>query len=135
MKIISLSPKDDYGKQLYKELDDYNLQFGVDTAIHEDFLFAMQDDNGKLLGGIQGRIFSGWLLIYSLYSTREVKGIGTQLMDHIEQFARNKNCKGIQLTTFEFQAPEFYKKRGYEIYGELSGFVGDYKNIYMKKLL
>lgn len=135
MNIVSLPPKDDYGKQLYKDLDDYNSQFGVDTSVHEDFLFVLQDDAGNKLGGIQGRIFSGWLLIYCLYSTRNVKGVGTRLLEHTEQFARDKHCKGIQLTTFEFQAPDFYKKHGYEIYAELPNFVGNYKNIYMKKML
>lgn len=134
MKIVSVSPKDPYSDLIYKQLDDYNAQFGAQTHDHEDFVFVAKDDNDNFLGGAQGRIFSEWLCLYSLYSTRTEKGVGTKLMDHIEQFAKDKKCKGIQLSTFEFQAPEFYKKRGYEVYGELPDFAGSYKNIYLKKI-
>lgn len=134
MKIISLNPDHPYGNALYELLDDYNSQFGVDTRKHEDFLFVIKDDQDHIIGGAQGRIFSDWLNIYSLFSDRSVKGIGTLLMDHVENYAKNKNCKGVHLTTFEFQAPEFYQKRGYEIYGEIENFAGNYKNVYMKKV-
>ncbi len=133
LKIISVPANDPYSDKIYKALDDYNAQFGADTHGHEDFVFVMHDDNGDFLGGAQGRIFSEWLCLYSLYSTRAVPGVGTRLMDHVEAFAREKKCKGVQLSSFEFQAPDFYKKRGYDVYGEVENFAGAYKNIYLKK--
>ena len=35
-----------------------------------------------------------------------------------QEFAKENNCIGVQLDTWNFQAPEFYKKLGYIVWGE-----------------
>lgn len=137
MKIVALPPDGPDSDALYKALNTFSAEHGHNTRKRENttYLFVLRDDQGKFLGGIQGGIYGGWLDIYTLYSTREIKGVGTRLMDHVENYARENNCKGVKLVTYEFQAPEFYRKRGYEIYGELEDLVENYTNIYMKKVL
>ncbi len=44
------------------------------------------------------------------------KGIGTQLIKQTEKWAKSKSqLKYISLVTCNFQAPEFYKKCGFEL--------------------
>jgi hypothetical protein len=39
------------------------------------------------------------------------------------------------LDTFSFQAPDFYKKLGYEVFGELQDFPHGHQRYFMKKRL
>lgn len=41
--------------------------------------------------------------------------IGTKLIEAVENHFKNKGFENINLTTYAFQAPAFYKKRGFEI--------------------
>ena len=42
-------------------------------------------------------------------------GLGSRLVRTVEGTYRGKGYEFVTLTTFEFQAPEFYKKLGYEV--------------------
>ena len=41
--------------------------------------------------------------------------IGSKLIETVENFYRNKGFENINLTTYSFQAPDFYKKCGFEV--------------------
>lgn len=43
------------------------------------------------------------------------KGVGRALLNQVEAHFRNQNFTNINLVTNAFQAPEFYKKCGYEL--------------------
>ena len=43
------------------------------------------------------------------------KHIGSKLIETVEDFYKNKGFENINLTTYGFQAPEFYKKCGFEV--------------------
>ena len=43
------------------------------------------------------------------------KHIGTKLIETVENHFKNKEFENINLTTYSFQAPEFYKKCGFEV--------------------
>ena len=60
---------------------------------------------------------------------------GSKLLDVVEKEGRSKGCTISYTDTFTWQAPEFYKKRGYEIYGKLENFPkGNYLLYFFKKL-
>lgn len=42
-------------------------------------------------------------------------GIGSQLLEEFERRCRAAGCHRLTLETAEYQAPEFYRKRGFEI--------------------
>lgn len=48
---------------------------------------------------------------------------------------KTRRCKWVLLNTFSFQAPEFYKKFGYQIFGVLDNFFPGHKRYYLKKSL
>jgi len=53
----------------------------------------------------------------------------------MESIAVDKKCKLIYLNTFGFQAPEFYKKMGYELFGLLEECINGYNQYFFKKEL
>ncbi|MCK4566881.1 MAG: GNAT family N-acetyltransferase, partial [Candidatus Thorarchaeota archaeon] len=57
------------------------------------------------------------LEIVTMNAIEKNKGIGTALLDEIENLAKQKNCKRLWLITTNdnVDALRFYQKRGYEI--------------------
>ncbi len=60
---------------------------------------------------------------------------GSKLIKIAEEEAVRRGCALAYTDTFTWQAPEFYKKNGYTIYGELDDFpVGNSLYYFVKKL-
>jgi GNAT superfamily N-acetyltransferase len=63
------------------------------------------------------------------------RGYGRQLLARAEEEARTRGAKNIYLDTFSFQSPDFYKKQGYEIFGELDDYPAGHQRFFLKKHL
>jgi len=74
-------------------------------------------DNEQFVGGIYGNFQFEYLFINILFVNKKYRGkrIASKLMHMIESEAVKRGVTNIYLTTFEFQAANFYKKRGYEV--------------------
>lgn len=96
---------------------------------------VLKDENGKIYGGLIGKIYRSCLGIEILWVDEELRGsgYGKKLLDHAEASAISAGCKFVHLDTFSFQAPEFYKKNGYMIFGVLEGYPDGAKRYYLKK--
>lgn len=42
-------------------------------------------------------------------------GLGSALLEHVEELARRDGCTTASVDTFSFQAPDFYPLHGYEV--------------------
>lgn len=73
--------------------------------------------DGKRVGLLTYNIVNEDLEIVTMNAVEERKGIGTALLDEIENLAKQKNCKRLWLITTNdnVDALRFYQKRGYEI--------------------
>jgi GNAT superfamily N-acetyltransferase len=100
-------------------------------------LLVIRDANGDILGGVRGRVAYGWLRIDMLWvrETMRGSGVGTMLLQAAERAALVRGCHSVHLDTFEFQAPEFYRARGYELFGVLDDYPDGEKHYYFKKRL
>jgi ribosomal protein S18 acetylase RimI-like enzyme len=63
------------------------------------------------------------------------RGFGRQLLALAEEEARQRGAEYAYLDTFSFQAPDFYKKQGYEIFGELPDFPPGHQRYFLSKKL
>lgn len=97
----------------------------------------VRNDQGEILGGLYGRFFYQWLFIELLSVPEQGRGqgIGSRLMQMAEDMAREKECIGIWLDTFDFQAPQFYKKLGYSELGQIVDYPPGHKRFFFQKRL
>jgi GNAT superfamily N-acetyltransferase len=74
----------------------------------------VRDEHGEIGGGLYGQVFYQWWCIYLLALPAQARGqgLGSRLMQMAEDPAREKANIGLRLDSYEFQAPEFYKKLG-----------------------
>jgi len=61
--------------------------------------------------------------------------------DWAAAYSRPENTWGgiedvmVHLTTYSFQAPDFYERHGYERFGELDDYPGDQSLVFLRKRL
>ncbi|AWM91574.1 GNAT family N-acetyltransferase [Pseudomonas sp. 31-12] len=132
----SLNPTDEERQAILLPLRAYNAsKAGVSTQ--ETFALLVRDDNGEILGGLYGRVFYQWMFIELLSVPEQARGqgLGSKLMRMAEDLAREKACVGVWLDTFDFQAPEFYKKLGYSELGQIVDYPPGHKRLFFQKRL
>ena len=105
--------------------------------LRKDVHLLLRDEEDVLVGGLIGVIYRGCLAIEILYIDEHHRNNnhGERLMNSAEEIARKEGCHFIHLDTFSFQAPGFYTKMGYQIFGTLEGYTEDIKRYYLKKEL
>ena len=93
-------------------------------------------DQERIVAGLAGETYSGWLFIKYLWVSDGLrgKGIGRKLMAGGEDRALERGCHSAWVDTFSFQAPGFYRKLGYEVFGELD-WSPDFKRFFLRKRL
>ncbi|MBO5652620.1 MAG: GNAT family N-acetyltransferase [Clostridia bacterium] len=104
---------------------------------HTPLQMVERDANGEVIGGVLGGTYWGWLYVDILWVKEEHrgKGIGTKLLSEAEKEAVRRGCHHVHLDTMSWQAPEFYKKQGYEVIGVLPDIPsGNQKYLLMKAL-
>ena len=74
-------------------------------------------ENNELIGLITGHSYYKEVHIGDLivYEEHRNKHIGTKLMQSVEEYFKDKGFENMNLTTYNFQAPEFYKKCGFKV--------------------
>ena len=104
------------GDFIHNEFTRYGIQNGV-TLNYDEFCFAAENADGKIIGIITGRAYYNEVHIGDLIVAENHRGsgVGSQLVRAVEKEYRNKGYDVITLTSFGFQAPEFYKKLGYSV--------------------
>ncbi|MFF2215275.1 GNAT family N-acetyltransferase [Streptomyces antibioticus] len=76
------------------------------------------DAGGALAGGLVGHTWAGWLHVTYLWVDERHRGtgLGARLLAEAERVAReDRDCRHARLETWDFQAPGFYRKQGYEV--------------------
>ena len=103
------------GEFVGKEFAAYSTSKEVELN-YDDFCFTAEDEKGKLIGVITGRAYYNEVHIGDLIVDGSVRrgGIGSRLVHAVEDEYKGRGYKKLTLTTFGFQAPEFYRKLGFE---------------------
>jgi ribosomal protein S18 acetylase RimI-like enzyme len=99
--------------------------------------FFLRNKRGEVLGGVTGHVWAGWIHINYLWVTEMLRGQrnGTRLMDAAESFAVERGAANATLETMSYQAPGFYRKRGYVVFGQLDDYPTGHTKFYLRKNL
>ena len=119
MKIIKVNLDEDT-----ERIDDFINEAFTDYALvnevalnFEEYCFIAEDDEGKVIGSITGRAYYNEVHIGDLIIDKDHRrlNLGSKLVKTVEEAYKGKGYDKITLTTFGFQAPDFYKKLGYTL--------------------
>ncbi|MFJ3551670.1 GNAT family N-acetyltransferase [Streptomyces sp. NPDC090114] len=78
----------------------------------------VSDANGELAGGLVGHTWTTWLHVTHLWvdDRHRGAGLGSRLLAKAEHLAATERaCAASRVETWDFQAPDFYRRRGYEV--------------------
>jgi GNAT superfamily N-acetyltransferase len=133
---LTKNPTPEEEQAILLPLRAYNASKAGTTA-SKPFALLVRDDQDAVLGGLYGRMFYQWMYIELLVMPEQGRGqgLGSKLMHMAEELARENECLGIWLDTFDFQAPEFYKKLGFSEFGEIADYPPGHKRHFMQKRL
>ncbi len=117
-------------------IHNYNMQAAGD-AKGQRICFALQAPDESIAGGVLGVIYWDWLYVDLMWIKEEQRGCGygSRLLALIEDEARQRGARHAFLDTFSFQAPDFYKKHGYRVFGELADFPAGQTRYFLTKEL
>ncbi len=116
-------------------LHQFNFAVTGRTEVHPITLF-IRDAGRVVQGGLLGYVWGEWLHIEYLWMAEACRGrgLGGQLLERAEREAAGFGARGAYLSTFDFQAPEFYKSRGYEVFGTLTGYPPGHADYHLRKV-
>ncbi len=119
-------------------LDERIYEYNVAATGFRDgrlMLFTMRDDTDAVIAGLTGWTWGGCASVEFLWVREDWrgKGLGTQLLAAAEAEGIARGCTQIVLDTHDFQAPGFYKKHGYDIYGAVDDYPRGFTKYHLKK--
>lgn len=129
-------PDDDLRKGILTPLVAYN-QAKTGRSDQRPLIVAIDDDEGRVIGGLWGRTAYDWLFVELLVVPQPLRGrgVGTDLMARAEREAIARRCHSAWLDTFEFQARGFYERLGYTCFAQLADYPVGTTRYFMKKAL
>ncbi|MDZ7321981.1 GNAT family N-acetyltransferase [Kosakonia sacchari] len=94
-------------------------------------------NTGEVIGGMIGRTSLGLLFIDLVYLPPVLRGqrLGETLLRQFEEEGRQRGCISGFLYTISFQAPEFYKKNGWQEFGRIDCLPEGTSRIFLRKQL
>ncbi len=133
---IDTSPSRQQVRFLEDRINEYNYEATGITDGLEIAIF-IRDEKGEIRAGLYGWTWGGTCEIASLWVNRDLRGqgLGSQLLRAAEAEARARGATQIVLDTHSFQAPEFYKRFGFEVVGLVENYPRGHQHIFMCKLL
>ena len=98
-------------------------------------VLSIRTDNGDLIAGLSGGFFWNMLFIDIVWvdEPHRRQAHGSSLLRYAEREASEHAYEVVYLSTFGFQAPDFYLRQGYTLIGELNGAPRDSKRQWYAK--
>jgi ribosomal protein S18 acetylase RimI-like enzyme len=117
-------------------ISNYNEQQTGDQNFQR-LCFVLHAPDQEIVGGVMGETYWDWFHLDLLWVKDELRGrgYGHRLLTLAEQEARQRGAKNAYLDTFSFQAPNFYKQHGYQVFGELEDFPPGHQRYFLTKKL
>lgn len=123
---------------LHNSIRDFNYPFLGHYTLKR-FSAYIQDENQAVIAGVAGFIMPEHAVCRLehvwVHENYRSKGIGTKIIQSVEEYAKSHTCKVMQLSTMDFQGVEFYKKSGFEVIGEIPAWFCGKTEIFCVKVI
>jgi ribosomal protein S18 acetylase RimI-like enzyme len=121
-------------------LEDRLYEFNADTTGiggARSLGVFLRDESGNVVAGAAGHTWGETCELRQVWVAARVRGrgIGRRLMAEAEAEAVRRGCRQLILTTHSFQAPEFYRKLGFEVVSELPDYPRGHSQLVLRKRL
>ena len=133
--VVTDAPERQSLEAIAKGLREFNDET-TGTSDHRPLAVIVQDPaTGETLGGVTGRSSLGLLFLDVFYLPRQLRGtgLGSQILAMAEEEGRKRGCRAAVLYTISFQAPGFYQRHGWRIFGEIPCSPPGTSRIFMTK--
>src|SRR5574344_385213 len=119
IKMLNIEYVGDLNSELNNIIDVEFNKFAIKNNIacnYMSFKFVAKE-NEKIIGILSGHSYYNEVHISELIVLEQYrnKHIGTKLLETAESYYKDKGFQHINLSTYAFQAPEFYKKCGFQV--------------------
>ena len=120
---------------LEDHLDEFNSSR---TGFRDSALLCLELTLGdELVGAIAGFTWAGFCELRQFWIDERFRraGHGSALLNGAIEEARARNCSHIYLATYSFQAPDFYKRFGFEVMAVIENRPPGYSDFIMRLAL
>lgn len=108
--------------RLSKELDTHNFA-AVGESNLKEFTVKVEESSGELVAGLSGWTWgtcAGIGMVWVREDSRK-EGWGGRMLEAAEDLARERGCRQLLVSSFTFQAPDFYRRHGYTEFARSEG--------------
>ena len=118
---VTDEPSDEALEVIGTGLDQFNLEAAGYADRRALAVLVTDPASGKVVGGLTGRTSLGlWFVdLFHLPPEYRGSGLGSRVLKAAEDEARRRGCRSGVLYTISFQAPDFYVKHGWTVFGEV----------------
>ena len=133
---IESEPKPEDVRLLEDRIYEFNVQ-ATGTADGKLLAVFLRDDLGAVVGGIHGWTWGATCYVRHLFVPADLRhqGHGSRLLRIVEMEAIERECRQIVLETHDFQAPDFYRRFGFEVVGRVIDYPLGHESLTMVKRL
>lgn len=108
--------------RLSDELDSYNFA-AVGESNLKELTVKAEDSQGALVAGLSGWTWGTCAGIGMVWVREDARksGWGGRMLAAAESVARDRGCRQLLVSSFTFQAPDFYRRHGYTEFARSEG--------------
>ena len=137
---FSIEMTDAPDRDVMQLLDDRLYEFNAARTGFDDgrwLALLARDRSRRIVAGLYGWTWGACCYVRTLWidEPHRGRGLGTRLMALAEREARKRGARQIVLDTHSFQAPDFYRRLGFEILGSIPDYPRGYAQLFLKKPL
>jgi len=136
-KVIDATEDEVRSGDLGRRLRRFNYGFVGEYPESKPVWLSARNAEDRMIGGLRGYVFLSWLHIDLLWVDEAFRttGLGSELLRQGEAKASALGAHGAKLETFEWQAPQFYERRGYRECGRIDNHTDGFYLAFMMKRL
>ena len=136
LKIVLQNPKKDDVQYLEDRLYEFNIET-TGIADGKGLGVFVRNERNEIVAGVAGHTWGGACELRQVWvqSALRRKGLGEKLIGAAIREAERRGCVQMLIGTHSFQAPEFYRKLGFEEVARLDQYPRAHAQLFFRKYL